>query len=534
MKPTKLLALLMSMLLLLPLSAIAKYDVIDFAEEKLDLPLVTEPTKLTHYKTMDATKIAPTTDDYATVACYRELEKLTGVTVEFVIPPIGQETEKFNLMLASDVLPDIIYHNWGNYIGGAQKAIDDGIIIRLNDIIQEHCPNLRHLLEVNEEVRKTISTDNGDIYCFPYLKLNQSVKAVFGYQLRADWLAELGLEAPETIDEWHAVLTAFKEKGTNENGDTIVPLVSRKMSYGQSAVRMFANAWGTSYDFFQLDGKIYYGPYTEAYKDYLSTMREWYAEGLIDVEFATADEGVHDAKVTSGVAGSWASGLGSGMGKYITAFNKDDSKVKGAFYPVVEKGQPMYSAIMDQIFDGGTGSAVSTSCKNPVLAAKWLDYHYSYDGHMLMNWGIEGESYVYDENGVPKATELILNNPNGYSIDIALGLYSMGSSSDSYYQDPLVRTTRMWNYAAQRDTSMKWNAGTSIMLPPLTYSDEEASEVSAIISEANTYRDEMFMKFVLGSISMDEYNNYLDQLKSMGIERAIAIRQAALDRYNAR
>lgn len=534
MKRSGLVALVLALLLALPLGAQAAYDVIDFATENVELPLVTTPTTLTHYKTMDATKIAPTTDDYATVACYRELVERTGVTIDFVIPPIGQETEKFNLMLASDVLPDIIYHGWGNYVGGAQKAIDDGIILRLNDIIEEHCPNLRHLLATNELVRKTISTDNGDLYVFPYLKINQEVKSVYGFQLRGDWLEELGLATPETIDEWHTVLTAFKEKATNEKGDEIIPLVSRKMSYGQSAVRMFSNAWGTSYDFHQMDGVVYFGPYTPEYKDYLITMKQWYDEGLIDIEFATADEAVHDAKVTNGVAGAWASGLGSGMGKYITAFDKDYTKVQGALYPVLEKGQPMYCAIMDQIMDGSTGAAISTSCKDPVLAAKWLDYHYSYDGHMLMNWGIEGESYEYDENGIPHATDLILNHPDGHSIDIALGLYSMGSSSDSYYQDPLVRTTRMWNYPTQKDASMKWNEGTPIMLSPLTYSDEEANEISAIISEVNTYRDEMFMKFVLGTESLDNFDAYLVQLKNMGVERAIEIRQAALDRFNAR
>lgn len=530
----KLISLMLVLGLCLPTLAMGAYEPVDFATEELALPLTDTPVTMTQYKTMDATKIAPTTDDYATVACYRELEKLTGVKIDFVIPPIGQETEKFNLMLASDVLPDIIFHGWGNYVGGAQKAIDDGIILDLTDIIMEHCPNIRHLIETNEDIRKQISTDSGALYVFPYLKLNQEINSVFGFQLRADWLAELGLSVPETMDEWHAVLTAFKEKGTNEAGETIVPLVSRKMSYGNSAVRRFANAYGTDYDFYQMDGKVQYGPFTEGYKEYLKTMQTWYAEGLIDVEFATSDEAIHDAKVTSGIAGAWCSGLGSGMGKYITAFDKDDSKVAGTKYPVLEAGQPMYSNMMDQPFDGGTGAAISTSCKDPVLAAKWLDFQYSYQGHMLMNWGIEGESYTLDDDGIPSGTDMILNNPDGHSIDIALGLYSMGSASSSYYQDPLVRTMRMWNYEAQRETSRLWNEGTSMMLPPLTYSDAEASELSAIVSEVNTYRDEMFMKFVLGTESLDNYDAYIAQLKNMGVERAIEIRQAALDRFNER
>ncbi|HML48642.1 MAG TPA: extracellular solute-binding protein [Clostridia bacterium] len=536
MKKIRWLSLLLAALMLLPAASLAAYDVIDFAPEDVQfpLPLTDKPVTLSYWKEMDATKVAPVTDTYATLGCFQELEKLTGVKIEWIIPPIGQETEKFNLMLASEVLPDMVFRGWGGYVGGAQKAIDDGIILQLNDLVQTSSPNMKHLIDNNEEIRKAISTDTGALYVYPYLKLNQQVKCVYGFQLRGDWLAELGLEIPDTIEQWHTVLTAFKEKGTNENGDAILPLVSRKMSFGESAVRRYADAFGTNYDFFVLDGKLFYGPYMPEYKAYLETMRQWYAEGLIDVEFPTSDHAIHDAKVTSGVAGAWCSGLGSGMGKYITAFNRDDSKVVGAYTPILNEGDARYNSLMDREFDGSAGAAISTSCKVPELAAKWLDFQYSYTGHMLVNWGIEGVSYTLDDTGFPTATEEITNNANGLSVDIALSQYSLGAASSSYYQDPVVRITRMWNFGTQKDASLKWNEAISTGVPPLTYSDEESNEYTAIITEANTYRDEMFMKFVLGTQSLDTFDAYLEQLKSIGIERALEIRQAALDRYNSR
>ena len=56
---------------------------------------------------------------------------------------------------------------------------------------------------------------------------------------------------------------------------------------------------------------------------------------------------------------------------------------------------------------------ITTSCKNPELAAKWLDYQYSDEGCFLNWYGTEGESWTYGADGTPQFTELITNNPDG-------------------------------------------------------------------------------------------------------------------------
>jgi putative aldouronate transport system substrate-binding protein len=71
-------------------------------------------------------------------------------------------------------------------------------------------------------------------------------------------------------------------------------------------------------------------------------------------------------------------------------------------------------------------------------------------------------------------------------------------------------------------------------MPPVTPSPEESQKLSSIMNDVTTYRDEMIIKFVMGAESMDNYDKFVSQLKSMGMEEAIAIYQGALDRYNAR
>ena len=63
---------------------------------------------------------------------------------------------------------------------------------------------------------------------------------------------------------------------------------------------------------------------------------------------------------------------------------------------------------------------------------------------------------------------------------------------------------------------------------------EESEEYSTIMNEVETYRDEMTNKFILGTESLDNFDQYVETLNSLGLQRAIEIQDAALERYNKR
>lgn len=498
--------------------------------------------KLTYWVKMDSSKIAPTTDNYGTIQCYQEMMKNTGIDVEFIHPPVGQESDSFSLMISGGEYPDLVHYDWGNAVsGGPDKAIEEGVILELTDLIEEKCPNLKAFLEEYPEIRAAMTTDSGKIYCFPnvypYFKEDTAVMCNRGVQIRQDWLDELGLERPETIEEWHRVLTAFKGKGTTEDGSPIVPMVSRKMSEKTSLVRTFANAWnGMDYDFYLDNGKVKFGPIEPDFKEYLATMNQWYNEGLIAPEFSTYSGKEHDALITTNQAGAWLSGLGAGMGVYITALGGDDSKISGIKFPVTRKGdQPKYTAADNYPFIG-LGIAITSNCKDVDAACKWLDYHYSEEGGRLLNWGIEGVSYELDENGEPRFTDAVLKDPEGLSVDVALGKYAMVSQLEAFAKDDKVEAIRMWNYPAQEEASRIWNdTDFSFRYPPtVSLTPEESAELAGILSDITTYRDENVIRFILGTEPLDNYDKFADTIRGMNIDRAIEIKQAAYDRLQQR
>jgi putative aldouronate transport system substrate-binding protein len=77
-------------------------------------------------------------------------------------------------------------------------------------------------------------------------------------------------------------------------------------------------------------------------------------------------------------------------------------------------------------------------------------------------------------------------------------------------------------------------ADDSIGLPAVTPTTEESAEFGRIMNAINTYTDEMAVKFITGAEPLSRFNEYVQTQKRMGLDRAIALVQAQLDRYNKR
>lgn len=461
----------------------------------------------------------------------KKLQENTGITVEFQHPAVGQVAEQFNLLLSKSTLPDIIEYSWLTYAGGPQKAIEDGVIIPLNDVIDNYCPNLKAYLEANPDVDRMIKTDDGAYYCFPFIRGGEKLKTSTGLMVRGDWLEELGMEVPKTMDEWYEVLTAFKEKKGAE-----APFTYLYSSAGLTDNNPFAYAYGAPRNFYiGDDGKVHYGAIEDGYREYLKTMNKWMSEGLLDVDLATLTGDQVTAKVTNGTAGASFGWCGSSLGTWTNAgkTTTESFSLVPAPYPTLESGAKPEFGQKDNAYVNMGGAVITTSCKDVELAARLLDYAYSEEGHMLFNFGIEGVSYTM-ENGEPIYTDLLLKNPD-LSITHAMAGYIRANYNGPFVQDEAY-ASQYYTLDAQKEAIELWsdtNAGSHI-LPPVTPTVDESKEQAQIMNEINTYRDEMTLKFILGNKSFDEWDDYVKTIKGMNIDRVLEIQNAALERYEAR
>lgn len=493
---------------------------------------------LKYWKDLPADKVAPVFKNMGDTQLYKTLEERTGIKITFLHPPAGQANDQFNLMIASRDLPDIIERNFGDsgiggYPGGAEKAIQDGVIIKLNDLIAKNAPNFKKFLDSNKEADKQAKTDSGSYYTFPFIRGDENIKVFFGPQIRKDWLDELGIQTPETMDEWYSMLKTIKEKKKID-----YPLSFRQNPKGGANDigngAPFIGAFGVPIEWYVEDGKVKYGAVENGYKEFLATFAKWYSEKLIDPDFPIQDDKTWRAKIAANKTAAFVGYSGGTMGYFYDLLLKDNPtfKLVGANYPSLKKGEKAKFGQRDFTVAYASAS-ITTANKYPVESAMWLDYAYGPEGHMLFNFGIEGVSYKM-ENGYPKYTDVVTKNPEGKSMSLA-----MSDFMRSHYDGPFIQDKRYFEqfmkYPDQVKAVETWaKAGSSNNLPKITATPQESEKLAAIMTEVKVYVDEMFVKFIMGQESLDKFDQYVDRVKKMGLDEAVKIQQAALERYNKR
>lgn len=476
--------------------------------------------------------VIPVAQSLNEVEYFKELEKRTGVRVNFLHPPVGQGAEQFKLLIASrNDLPELIETSWlSAYPGGPEKAIKDGIIIPLNEYIDEHAPNYKVILESDEELMKQARTDSGVIYGFHAINIGE-YRGFGGLILREDWLEDLGLDLPVTLADWENVLTQFKEK----KGVTY-PL---SLSYAQLRS---ANLFNTAFkigDSFYLDeqGKVQFGPLQPEYKEYLTLLNKWYREGLLDSDFASLDSKSIESSIINGKSGATFGYVGGSIGKWMKAATDPNFKVIGTHNPVMNEDEaPMFLGEFSHKIRGGS-VAITTAAKDPAALVEWLDYRYTDEGSILKNYGIEGLTYEMVE-GVETYTDLIMDNPDGLAIGNTLAKYTQANYPGPGLCELPNYTRQYYQLEEQRESAQNYNKYADnvakYVMPPIAATPEESKEQAIILGEVNTYIEEKFIGFVTGVEPLKNFDAFVEAIKELGIERVVEIKQAGVDRYNAR
>lgn len=481
--------------------------------------------KLTMWRTLP-TSLSTVVDTMAETEYYKEYAKRTGVEVEFIHPAAGQTVQSFNLMVASDTLPDMIAYTWSWYNGGVQAALEDKIITSLNDYINDYAPNLKNYLSNNPDDDRSVKTDEGVYPYFPLILDGDELTVTAGPAIRKDLLDKYNLEMPETIDDWTNVLRTFKNNG-----------IQIPMSFNYNQMYIFYNMFSATDNFYRDENdKIQLGLVDESYKNALIGIKKWYDEGLLDKNIVSVDKKMIDSYILNGKTGATITSGGSGIGSYMDAAPSDDFSLVGAMYPVKERGTASkYTNLLQR--HSGAGVAVTTSCKNPALAAKYLDYVYSDEGRMFSNFGVEGVSYEMVE-GYPTYTDMIMKNAEGNSVSHMLSFYTAANAGTSIIQD--VRyIEQFYSKPEQKMATEQWTKGAKVAreefaVPYTVLTAEEGAEAATILNDIVTYAKGMSVKFFTGVEPIEKFDEYVAKIKELGLERLLEIHNDAYDRYKNR
>jgi putative aldouronate transport system substrate-binding protein len=455
----------------------------------------------------------------------KELQKRTGVKLKYIHPVKELQAEEIALMFASNDMPDIMCAEWRVILNGPSNSVDDNIILPLDDLIAEHAPNLSAYIKKNPEAGKSIQTSNGQYYAFPFIRGAEELWFSSGFVMRKDWLDELGLPIPETTEEFENALRRFKnEKGAGAPLTITKGLMARLFHLFQASGKIYAE-----------NGIVKFGPCEPEYKEAITALNRWYREGLLDRNYASADTAMVKSSMLSNKSGTAVVQGGSEIGVWLGEIETKNPRFDLVGVPALTKNHSETRRFLtyNKMYPSNSATAISTSCKHPEIAAKYLDYGYSEEGSLLYNFGIEGVSFEWVE-GYPKYTGLITNNPDGLSMNKAMAQYMLSVGGGPFVQDKRYIEqyyARPQQKQALTAWSKGWNEVSMDELPMVIYTAEENKEYTEIITLVDEYCSLMTEKFISGLVPLDKYDEFVATLNNMNIQRAIQITQLAHDRY---
>ncbi len=520
-----------------PAEGISKYVTPEDIEARIagrpsvELPVAQEKTSFTFWTgspAMDAT-ISGWNDSTAV----QELEKRTGVHIDYIEVAPPAQAESLNLMFASGDFPDILnYAITGSY--SIPYLIENEIIMDLQDIIQENAPSYTALMEEDPALYLATVDDEGQIGGLAGYRYNSFTTT--GAIVRSDWAEKVGMTTQDlvTIDDYHDYLAALKSQGLCEypmplRYDASIsgsPFLAAMGGYAGPAAESSANSF-----YYDENDQLVYSFLTDTYKEYLSLMAEWYREGLITRDLLNSDM-LDSSAITSGSYGIfWQDCQFMSMWTEAGRVNDPDYTLAGITEPLVEPGQSVGFGDITAI---SINLMICTSCKDPETALRWLDYHFSEEGSILCQYGIEGEGLVY-ENGKPNYSELITNNPDGLSTDNALNAYAVnmnmfasnGTALREAYDEVQQAALDAWN--GTREVNKTSFTGL------FTLDTEETATVQRYYTDISTYVAEQVGKFLIGEVDLEQnWDSFVETVESMGIDEVVDAYTTAGERYFGR
>lgn len=439
-----------------------------------------------------------------------------------------ESREAHNLLIASGNIPDIF--------GG--DAIKDfvneygpqGAFVPLNDLIDEHAPNIKAFREENPERFAAVTAADGNLYYIPYFPDGFFGRAYF---IRQDWLDKLGLEQPQDVEEVREVLEAFRDKDPNGNGRADeVPFFGRDFEEMIRLVTLWdgrSSGSDTYHDFLVDDGRITHPYVGEGYRTGIANLAEWYAEGLIDPEIFTRGNQARDYLLSENLGGMTHDWFAS-----TAAYNDRLSEtIEGfRFIPFIPPASVSGVRMEEhrRILVKPEGWAIGHTNKHPVETIRYFDFWFTEEGRRLGNFGIEGVHYDMVD-GEPIYKDEILNADRS----VATQMYEIGAQMYRGYQQDYAYEWQ-WTNPIAREGIELYREG-DYLVPDflgVSFTPEEQKVYDRYWPSIRTFMLEKQQAWVLGASDIEaEWGDYLETLDEMGLNQVLKVMQDAYDRQSS-
>ncbi len=435
------------------------------------------------------------------------------------------KTEALNLMLASGTIPDIV---------GSSRIKDfvnqygpEGAFLPLNDLIDEHAPNLKKFFEEKPDIKAALSAADGNMYYIPYLPDGKYGRAYF---IRYDWLDALGLKPPETVEEFEKTLRAFKTQDPNGNGEADeVPYFARQWPELLRLVTLWdgrSSGSDTYHDFMVENNEIQHPYAGEGYREGIKNIARWYADGLIDAEIFTRGSSSREFLLSENLGGATHDWFASTSG-----YNRLSSEIDGFAFKAFAPPASISGKRIEEhrrIPIKPDGWAIGGTNKHPVETIKYFDFWFTEKGRRLANFGAEGVQYdMVDGKAIFKDSVLNSDEP------VNNQLYAVGAQLQGrgYFQD--YDYEAQWSNKFALEGIALYDEGDYLIdqFLGVAFNADEQKVYDRYWGTIRDYMLERQQTWILGTGDVEaEWDDYIAQLNKKGLKDVLEVMNTAYKR----
>lgn len=469
---------------------------------------------------------------------FERLEEETGVHIDW-INYVDDFAEQRNLEIVSGDLPDAIW----NAAASDQDLLswaEDEVIIPVNDLVDDYMPNLKKIYEENPEYKELVTAPDGNMYSFPWIEElgedKESIHTVNGMAwINVEWLDNLGLDMPETTDELVTVLEAFKNDDPNGNGEADEIPLSFIDDGGNEDFKMLMAAFGGDGDnddhlVVNDDQTLNFTANDEEYRKGIEYFHELYEKGLIDDEAFEQDWNAYVAK-----------GNDHKFGVYFTWDKANITGMNDSYDVLPVLAGPEGDKKITRTNNHGFSRdrmVITSANQNLELTAKWIDKMYEPLQSVQNNWGTYGDEeqqniFELSENdaGEPMLKHLDLEGAAPGELRQRTEAAGPLAILDEYYG---VYTTMpddaQWRLDLMHEHYFDYIDNENVY-PKLFMDAEDAERIAVIESDLLPYTYQKRAEWIIGGVTDQEWDNYLEELERLNLSEYLEIKQKYYDDY---
>ena len=588
----KLVAILLSMLLILSLISCNKGEVKSGEEAK------TETVEVTWWisRGEDSTYYMSYDDNPAVK--YLETLDFNGkkVDLKFLVPVTGAERDNFNTLLMTEEYAKIFDMSYCT--STATELYEDDIIWDLTPYIEEYMPNYSRIIKDPEFVPYVYSPVDGEKKILSLYNLKSEVTSNFmGLNYRRDWVAKYGTnpftgekfnygytdesdyntywddvvfpngtENPIYVSDWEWMFEIF-EKAMADLGITDGYCISIYYKGFSEAGGNFDSAFGGGCPMWYKDqnGNAAFGGTSEELKTYLILMNSWYNKGWLDKNFAdhTSDQiyAIESAKINSGKVGAFIGRRGNAGGQMDSGDKLTEGIMIYGARPAINdvygsdemKNKEPYS--LYQYSRIGVNICISKKTTEDELKTilTMLDYLYSDEGSALLALGLNKEEFesiqdpTYKKYGLEDGaytktinedgSVVFERNPKLLEDNNLASAMALKRVTCGYYVPGIVPALNRSYDACSLRNMTEWdyylNTGYIDKSLRAQFTSDEAAVYSKVYSNVDTYMSQNIPKFIMGVLDVNgvDWDNYCKMLNKYSPNKVTAIYQRVFDSY---